>query len=106
MDLDRASNAIEAGTPVAVDGGEWVDVIGETEVDEGVKFIIQNPPDQTETVSIRLSTAAEANDAELSSSEGQAFALVVGGHWEEDRYAGPVCAITWGDPGSLSKTVF
>jgi len=110
-ELDRSSSASVPGILVPVSNSEWTDVLSETEADEAVKFIIQVPPfESQDTVAFALCTAEEAN-AGMAEAEGDlnavtAFSLVAGGTWDEDRYAGPVCAISWGDETATTKAVF
>lgn len=112
-ELDRASEAIEPGTSIEVPGDQWVDILTAEEADRAVKFILTNQPEQVlaSTVSFRLSTAEDANEdpddpGNPRSNDSAAVHLLIGGSWEEERYAGPVCARSYDNNTTVTKGIF
>lgn len=88
--FERRSEAAEAGATIAV-ATTSTSIFDADAPDAGYKWIIQNPSD--EDVTIRLA----ADGAE----PGAGIVLNPGGVWEEDRYAGPVCACHHGVGGTV-----
>lgn len=86
--LERTSQALEPGKLVAMGADTWTDLLSDTDTDKGVKFLIQNPSSNAASVTVRLATAASSSSKGL----GEGIVLAPGAVWEEDRYAGPVCA--------------
>lgn len=92
--LDRKSEAVEPGRIVAV-GVASTPVLNDAELDGAVKVYVLN--NSAQTVTLRLAAAGAV--------PGAGLVLAPGGAWDEDRYAGALCACHHGSAGTVDLTV-
>lgn len=93
--LERKSEAVEPGTVVPIQTASTA-VLDAEALDEAYKVILVN--NSAEDITLRL--------AEDGAVEGEGIVLKAnGGSWDEDRYAGAMCAIHHGASGTADLSL-
>lgn len=101
IQYERSSEAAEPGLPVAVATG-WTEVHDETLLDGAKVAHYINGSD--EWITLRLCPVADADDDDHPEFAGIPLAPN-GGTWDEDYYAGAVCARHHGASGTKTLSL-